>query len=478
MTKNYNSNKKLEYLTISIIIILFVITTLNFIHITPVLLWDEPVYLSNAKYHLTQTYFTEDFRFPLLEYFIAGLWIFTGISILSTQMLMITFSIITILFYYLISKYIIKMGLMRILGVILFSFSSIFLYWSYRIYSDIPSLCFILGTIYFFFKYLDNKTKENLQKSNRFIFLAGICTATAFLFKYPGAILALIIIPYLLFNKKYKNLIIYSLGNGIILSFWLIHNIIKYSNPLWDLIAQASIINLYTSNQPLTIFFYNFLITTGLLILFLVAFIIYYIKNNEYKNNIYLNTILSTLILSLSYYMFGVKLKLLRYQLMLIPFTIILATWGLSKLISNILSFKENKTKTKILLILILLIICVCNILIQYSKTYEIIHDDYQLFSNSAFLDSINYAETNIPEGKLIISNYWTWYGFYGNHKARSLWSYNISEILDEEIEGYIFLNQYTWDNTDIQKLEFNGYIIKNFTDEKNNSVIIYKVYN
>ncbi|MFW6285832.1 MAG: glycosyltransferase family 39 protein [Nanoarchaeota archaeon] len=477
---------KKELLYVFLIIFLFFILIVKFIFSTSVLLWDEPVYLSNAMSHLQQTYFTEDFRFPLLEYFIAFFWFLFGISVFNAQILILLFSLLSIYIFYLISKKIFVENYYRILSVFLFSTSYLLIYWSFRVYPDIPSLSMLLASIYLFFKYKDTNSKfiffnkYFLWKKIVFIFLSGMFTSIAFLLKFPGAIASLVVVPYLIYKKKFKSFFFYALGNIFILTPWILYNYLQYSNPLWDLLEQSKIISMYTVRESSMVFLNNFFLSIYFMIVFLFLFFIFYFFNEKLSKNFYVNFIFILFILSIFYYLFGVKLKLFRYHLQIFPFALLLSIIGLKYLVNFILNinyFKFFFKKFKFLLIIVLLICVLINSFFQMNLAINTINEKNHIDKNSAFLKSINYADENIAEGELIISNYWPWYGFYGNHISRPIWNNNINLILSNLNNGYLFLVRYHYQKDLSKDLEFNGYLKENITDIYGNNVLIYEVY-
>ena len=71
-------------------------------HVSQFLIWDEPVYLGNAKSHIGESHFTEDFRFPLLEYVISLSWTVFGESVLIAKYVAIFFTLLSVFGFYLL----------------------------------------------------------------------------------------------------------------------------------------------------------------------------------------------------------------------------------------------------------------------------------------------------------------------------------------------------------------------------------------
>ncbi|NCC70809.1 hypothetical protein EOM09_04455 [bacterium] len=207
-------------------------------------------------------------------------------------------------------------------------------------------------------------------------------------------------------------------------------------------------------------------------------------------------------------------MKLLRYQLMIIPFLYILIFKGFEYLIENNFFIKLKKNKKinknnsnnnsnnfeknqnsqkkfcryfqkenfskminiKIIFFILLSLLVLIQINYNISYTSKIILEEYDFEKNSSHYQSIIFVENNIESGELIISNAWPWYGFYGNHRVSSIWDLNISKILIgmENVYAYLALNSLHYIP---ENISFNGELIKNFTDENGYYVELYKVY-
>ena len=143
MNKKHNFLKKpINYLLFFILLLFLFLQYQN-----PLLLWDENAYLGNARAHISNSYFTEDFRFPLLEYFISGFWLILGESIFAARLFMILCSLLTIYVFYLIAEYYFpKKGFYC---TILFSLNPIFLKWGVYVYPNMLGLLLITTAYYF-----------------------------------------------------------------------------------------------------------------------------------------------------------------------------------------------------------------------------------------------------------------------------------------------------------------------------------------
>lgn len=138
MIRNKN---EIYYLIFFIATILIILNAIN-----PLLYWDENAYLANARAHITESKYTEDFRFPLLEYLISGVWLLTGEKIIFAKYLVILISLISIFLSYKISAFYFQKR--AIYPTILFSLSNLFLLWGFRAYTESIALTFLLLSFY------------------------------------------------------------------------------------------------------------------------------------------------------------------------------------------------------------------------------------------------------------------------------------------------------------------------------------------
>ena len=239
--------KKLLVL-LAFLLAFFVLFTL----IDSLLLWDENAYLGNARSHLTQSSYTENFRFPLLEWIITAFWL-AGESIFLAKLAVILFSLGTVVLVYLIADGMFKKRAFWL--TLIYSFSYLFLYWGFRIYTEPVMLFFILLSFYL------------LIKNN--YWLAGIFAGLAFLAKFPSAIFALSVFLFLIYKKGFKNSALFSLLFLLSLVPWLSSNHITHGNILWDFIQQYNIVEAYTVAQPFFDGLKSLFSSIGLLIIFL-----------------------------------------------------------------------------------------------------------------------------------------------------------------------------------------------------------------
>ncbi|MBI5148135.1 glycosyltransferase family 39 protein [Candidatus Pacearchaeota archaeon] len=450
-----SKNGRIIYLLLLILFLILII--LNFVD--PLLMWDENAYLGNARSHLTVSNFQEDFRFPLLEYIIVLPWFITGENILIAKLIVILIAIGTIFLTYLISK---KFFLEKeaILITFLFAICSQIIFWGFRVYTDIPALFFILLSFYFFIK-----NEENNKK--RFIALAGIFAALAFLMKFTSMLLFLAIFLSLTYKKKFKQLVIFILFFILALTPWFIYNYLNYHNILWDLIEQYKIVNTYTSLQPISKQIINLFKTISLLTIFIpIGLFSFFLRIKKYKVSKEI-LLFVYVIICFIYFFFFVKLKDIRYFLPFLTFLYILAYDGLLYITKNI---NINIRKVILTLIILFAIFSFGLAIVQIAK-------EGNCSRSGAILQSINYLGDKINQSDKILSNFWPWLGYYLNVRVGSLWNDNLDGLLNDYKPNYILYS--------INSLSYNKTILdssthleleKKIEDNCGEIVFIYKV--
>jgi 4-amino-4-deoxy-L-arabinose transferase-like glycosyltransferase len=415
-----------------ILILAFIFTTLLLSNIfNKSLLWDENAYLANAREHLRGSNYQEDFRFPLLEWIIAFLWLITGESLWVAKSLIIFFTLGTIFLTYLISKeyYNQNNSIVQTLFVLSFALSPLILIWGFRIYADMAMLFFIVLS---FFMVL----KAQYNKPLLYISVAGIGSALAFLSRFTAVIFLGCLVLYLIYKKDYKKTLFLILFFTLSISPWLIYNYLQYHNPLWDLIEQYRVVEAWTSPEPILKQIKNLFLNTGILILLALGEICRNIKNSitnkkilkEIKSFISLFTIISAV-----YFLFFVNMKYSRYLLMFLPFIYILAFDAYANL--------QKKLMKKKIYGKILTLILVLNIIILFF--YGIGQASPQFYCDGDSVgETLNYLKPLADEirnnNETVLSNFWPYFGYGLNVKTASLWSKNPDDFFNSYKLRYI----------------------------------------
>tara|TARA_Y100000310_G_scaffold343799_1_gene453097 strand:- start:8909 stop:10315 length:1407 start_codon:yes stop_codon:yes gene_type:complete len=466
-------HKKKDYKIILLLFALFILLLfLN--HQNPLLLWDENSYLANARSHISESRYTEDYRFPLLEYIIAIAWKITGESIFIARLTIILFTLATVYLFYLICKQHVKNSCTKVQGVLehtrnfranseisqclskysllitlFFSLNPLLLRWGFRIYNDIPSIFFILLAYYLL-----------LKKS---IFLAGIFSALAFLARFPLALFPLAAGIYFLYNKKPKHLLIFSAGFAIALFPWLLYNQLTYSSPIWDIQNQYNVIASNTIKEPLSKHFTNIKNTLGIFTILFAAGLFYPLKHKKHF------IISLYILLSAIYYSAFVNLKLARYILVILPFVYLIAFNGFNSLTSSI--------KNKKIIFLLLAIIALFTASMFFNGMGNMLHDG-NCGKQGAIMQSIEYMSEKNLTYQIIITNIFPYIGYHNNLESYHLWSTNIQALLIRYHPEYFIHSNYdgTYFNRTI--LDNNRYLRleERFKGECGDEVSVYKV--
>lgn len=430
------------------------------------LIWDEYVYLSNARSHLGDAHFTEDFRFPLLEYFISGVWAITGESVLLAQLLMIVFSLFSVFGVYLLSQEFTTNKLWHYIATGFFGLSNVMLFWSFRVYTDIPAMCAMIFSVYFFMKGIQAQKK----RSNKLLFVAGVFAALSFLFRFPIILFILPLGVIFLIKKKYPQWIAFGLGGLMPLLPWLGYNLITYGNPVWDLFAQGGAVSSYTTWQPASLLLLEIIRTFGLTLVLLIPFVIKWYKEKKDYN---LWLLISLFTAQLAFYLFIVRLKLQRYELMFLPFLLLIIILGAEYLTMHSAIKHKKKIVISIILAVIFLQIIGGGIAsIQQAK------EKAYCEKNGALQQSIQYATEYIPSADVISSNDWPAYGFYGNHYVTSTWTANITQLIAESGSNWIAYVANSGLEINQEKLNKHPRLEKeiSFVDKCNKEITFYKV--
>jgi|GEM_PF-2040558 4-amino-4-deoxy-L-arabinose transferase-like glycosyltransferase len=463
-----------EVILLLVLIVFSVVMLFVLNHLAPNLLWDETVYLGNARSHISQSNFTEDFRYPLLEYLVAFVWVFTGESILAAKLLVILISTASVLVLYLISKRFFDWKTSLLLSF-LFAASPLILFWGGKVYTDVPSMFFILLCFYLLLK---SSEAGSPRKRVFWLALAALSIDLAFLLRFTAGLFALCVFIYLVFKKQAKSAIIFALFALIFLTPWLAYNQMHYQNPIWDLEEQFRVVGEWTSWEPISkqvanLFIYNNWAVLGLF--FAGVFALFYAwlrkrssANKKIPHDSYI-LVLIYVLLSFVYYLFFVKLKDARYYISFLPFIFILAFFGLDFLKKRFPERKKWAFMT-ILVLLIVLQVVFCTVLIK--KSQEI----YLCEVNHPIMQSIDYLKDMNP--KAVLGNAWPWYGYHLNVKVASLWDPNITMLIGLYNASYIAYDDLNGIGFDKKLLDQNSRLIleKTFKGNCAETVYLYRV--
>lgn len=413
------------------------------------LLWDENAYLGNARNLVKGSNYTEDFRHPLIGFLIAGVWTFTGESIFAAKMLVIIFSVATVFLFYLISAdYFRAEKHTALLLTAVFAFSNLILYWGFRVYTDIPSLFFVLLSFHFLFK----------GKSQKNIAISGICSSLAFLTRFTLLIFLFSVLIYFGYRKKLKSAAIFSLAAAITLAPWVSYNYVAHGGDfLYDFNVHLDISSTHTLPEPPARHIQNLYHTITALIFFMPLGLFAQIKKkSEYKP-----LILLYLSLFMAYHVFFVNLKIERYLISVLPFIYLISADGLLQIGKKVLY-----------------IVMLISLLISAWWLYPMISEDIQCKAgpNTTIQKSIEYT---CPQADgLILSNFWPYFGYACNSRVKSFWTQNFTRLMDKEKPDYIIYSPDHGDQFNKTAIDTHKNIVleKQFSGICRESVFVYKV--
>lgn len=311
--------------------------------------WDSAVYIGMGKYlfSLAQQGLWEPIR-PIIWPAILGfIWKLKLDPLFFGRLLTLILSLAIIYLTYLITKEFYDKKT-AFISSILIAFSSILFFFTFRLYTEIPALFFILLALLFLLK-------------QRYTF-SGLFIGLAFLTKFPAGLFLICFLPLVIDKKKINNLLYYGYGFLAVLIPYLIFNQIMYGNFLFPFISASTIISKvagcnYLNYHP----WYYYLITIlkdNFLNIFALAGIYFSIKRFNKQKLLLLLCFLLPLI-----YFTQLHCRDYRYLIIFLPFLSILSANGISALITSL-----NK-KTKALTIILILIISITTAITYYSHT-------------------------------------------------------------------------------------------------------------
>ncbi|MDI6806510.1 MAG: glycosyltransferase family 39 protein [Candidatus Aenigmarchaeota archaeon] len=388
------------------------------------LIWDEVAFLSNAKILIGETNYREDwFRPPMLSFLIGSSWFITGKNIVVAKTIVILLTTFCLwIFYKLTSTYFSNKSASVLTG--LFAISYLMLYWGFRIYSDIPSLSFLILTFY----WLKKEKPVN----------AGLAMAISFLFRFLSSIFLLAIGISLVFakiskKKKFRMIQKFALGFLIPTSIWAAFNLAYYGDPIFQF--KQNIITAARWTAPFTEPTWLQLINLGLVLNFLfpfmmIGFVLFLKQKKEWYDNIpYLYLIIFIVV-----HFFLINLKDMRYWLGILPW---LYFW-----VWNGFQVAWKWKKVWLYKLSILLIICSSIIfpLWKLSEAFEV-----ESICWSVLDQSINYIQPRVNSNDRIISDFWPYFGFFTNASIslpeKSIYSAEeLERIMEEQKPKYVVI--------------------------------------
>jgi 4-amino-4-deoxy-L-arabinose transferase-like glycosyltransferase len=493
-------NKKLIFMVLILFFLLSVFVYL--ISLDGLLAWDEPVYLANARDKIGVSYFSEDFRFPLLSALIAGVWIVTGESVLVAQLFVVLLSLLAVLAFFFVSRYFLD-DWFSLVAAGLFGFSLQFITWGFRIYTDILGILLVLLSFLFLLKHDETYIMRYNQKYNIFsrkgflrfinnyylVFLSGLFAGLAFSARLSTIIISFVLFSFFLLKKNwFKNILSYGVGFFIAVLPWLIHGFLTKGNPLYFALAQTSAILEYTLRESPMILMRHLMTEFGLALLFILVNVFYFLHvfskssdkplgvrklhSVEFKKVDIKRIVLLLLILfaQLLFYFYFVKLKLARYLLELAPFIILLILLGANAII--FLTKKKYQRFVSVFLIIFISTFILLPSMIGLGALINIA----ECTSDGAARQSIDLIDELSVPGQVIVSSIWPYHGYYSNLRAFSPWTDDLDDLFESHNPDFLAFS-------DSAGIPFTGVVdrddvvrVASFVDECGWDMTVYKV--
>lgn len=291
--------------------------------------WDSGVYLGMGKYLFSggSAGLWEHIRPPLLPIFLGFIW-FIGLPVqLSGMILELLFSLGAIFLFYEVTKHYFRERV-ALLASALFSFSSIFFFLGFHLYTEIPALFFALLGIYCFVK--------------KKYYFAGAGCALAFLAKFPAGMFFGILLLVLLLNKEIKDSLKVFAGFLIPLVPVLIVHFVVYGCPLLPFLeARRAISEVLGCNvlrfKPWWQYFF-WIYSESILHLFAFIGLIAYFSDFKRKNLLPLLCLLVPFV-----YFSQMHCRDYRYLALFIPFVAVFSALGIVYLVDFLGRHKARK---------------------------------------------------------------------------------------------------------------------------------------
>jgi 4-amino-4-deoxy-L-arabinose transferase-like glycosyltransferase len=421
-------------------------------------------------------------RPPLLPWVWSVLLRF-GLSDASTILFLeILPSIFIIWFVYLIAKELYD-DRIALISAFIASFSWVFLFYSLRIMTDIPSLLFSLISIYYFIKSYENLKTKEFALSVAFLALAVI-TRYSYGLVAPVYIIFLAVVHRHHFLKN-KNFWIGGLTGAIPLVLFFVFNLFKYGSLL-----PASSVYSQSASEKASVAFYvfgfvpyilqNILWIAFLLGVFLVIWEVYVgfseiSKIKRVRSNVFSLLLLFAVFI---FYVAIIRAAEDRYLMTAMPFMFMFAGLALMEIYKML-----SKYSNKVAIVLVLTIL----LFGAYSQfTFGKTLIDNKKESYKQMKEAFEWIKDNTEESALIGGEGVDPYVIYYSERKVAL-NYNASD-LQKYSKGadYMVLHRFEYqtekmvnyvnENTGQDKIFIPLYAVFFDVEQKNPAVIVYKV--
>jgi len=359
-TKQKKQSKLFSFLrkqgAILLILAAFLLIRIIFSLRTHSVIWDESVYIGIGKYIYSAggAGLWEIIRPLGLPLVLGFLWKLGINPVVAGEAVAILFSMLCILFVYLIGK----KAFGKLAGLLAAAFLALtptfFLYSSY-IMTEIPSAFFLLAATYFL---VDKKFVG-----------AGIFSAVALLFRFPAG-LGLVILASLIFigvlEKKFKilNLLCYCAAYAFTVLPYLVFNYVfyrKYTGSAWHAIFRPFLLGAEHQASPLgavqsalgnILYYFIALVKDSNFQLLMFVGIFYFFLRKKYKD--FGSRIIFLAAIVFMAYFTIIPNKQERYILAFLPFVSLIAAYGAVELFNSLAKSKKRLVNAALAALLIL----------------------------------------------------------------------------------------------------------------------------
>ena len=306
--------------------------------------WDAASYIGAGKFIFSngQVGVFEPMK-PILLPILLGIFYKLGLNmVIFGKILIFIFSLMAIAFCYLIGREFFDENTAFISSLILFM-NPLFFVFTFRIYTEMLSICFILGGIFFMIK---------TAKSGKgfFVFLSALFCTLAFMTKYPNALLAIILnifLAYFSFKKKSaREFILFNLFFIVFASsffalgyfvggepLYLWHTSQEYFKAnlghMYDLRAFPGVPRTFFATTDF-IYFKTILFLFNVLLPFIFIGIFKIFKEKNKRNEKILLLLVPAVLFFVFYEIFYLKQD--RYIVLIFPFLAMFSAYGMSRI--------------------------------------------------------------------------------------------------------------------------------------------------
>lgn len=318
--------------------------------------WDSAVYIEIGKYIWSSGHsgLFEHIRPVLLPLILGSFWKLNLDPLLSGRVFELFVSIAVTALTFFISKKTFG-DRPALVASVLVSFSSIFFFMGFRVYTEIPAVLLMLISTFFLFR-------------DRF-FLSGIFAALAFSMKFTSGIIFLPAMAYIFydiffailqnkgFHKARRNvlhlitkLFHFSIGSAVVIFSYFIFNFVSTGSAIQPFIDANNVIKMvlgcnYLRYNEWYIYLIS-LLKENIAYLAIIPSFFFILKKPEKKKIVMLLSFILPLV-----YLSGMHCRDYRYIIIALPFAASLAGYGLVKTLLKP-SYDTNKNKRAFLLIL------------------------------------------------------------------------------------------------------------------------------